>query len=236
MPSPQMHDPNNLMRTSGFVSVQHPVEHGMMSAFYTPQPALSAQHLRAALEEAAAKLFRGGEQTQGRQGRTLSRSSREAGRQMRRQEQHRHTAGRPAASTLPVSSIIAATALWVCPVQSTRHNWSRAGCPAPATPTPPQTASTRCAARPCPSAGSPAGSPAPLHHHMPVHTIPQPRLHTSVQRRIPHAACRPVGSTLLQVLSGEPSPVYGCLLFPCVAKGQRYYEEPHVESSMVQVR
>ena len=88
MPFPQMHDPNNLMRTSGFVSVQHPVEHGMMSAFYTPQPALSAQHLRAALEEAAAKLFRGGEQTQGRQGRqgrNLSRSSRAAGRQMMRQ-------------------------------------------------------------------------------------------------------------------------------------------------------
>jgi hypothetical protein len=80
MPASQMHDPNNLMRTSGFVSVQHPVEHGMMSAFYTPQPALSAQHLRTALEEAAAKLYRGGERAQGRGGQELSRRSRERGR------------------------------------------------------------------------------------------------------------------------------------------------------------
>jgi hypothetical protein len=26
----------------------------------------------------------------------------------------------------------------------------------------------------------------------------------------------------------------GCLLFPCVAKGRRYYDEPIVESSLVQ--
>lgn len=29
-PTPQLHDPNNLMRTSGYVSVQHPVERGMV--------------------------------------------------------------------------------------------------------------------------------------------------------------------------------------------------------------
>ncbi len=39
-----------------------------------------------------------------------------------------------------------------------------------------------------------------------------------------------------QVLTKQPSPVYGCLMFPCVAKGSRYYEEEGVESNLLKVR
>jgi hypothetical protein len=39
----------------------------------------------------------------------------------------------------------------------------------------------------------------------------------------------------VQLLSAEPEPVYGCLMFPCVAKGSSYYDEPDVESKLVQV-
>lgn len=39
-----------------------------------------------------------------------------------------------------------------------------------------------------------------------------------------------------QVLTMQPNPVYGCLVFPCVAKGSRYYEEEGVESNILQVR
>lgn len=46
----QMHDPNNLMRTSGFVSVQFPVEQGMVASFHTPQPALSHAQLQAQVQ------------------------------------------------------------------------------------------------------------------------------------------------------------------------------------------
>ncbi len=56
-----MHDPNNLMRTSGYVSVQHPVERGMIAAFYTPQPSLSRQHLEALLAGGANELHSKGE-------------------------------------------------------------------------------------------------------------------------------------------------------------------------------
>lgn len=55
--------------------------------------------------------------------------------------------------------------------------------------------------------------------------LPQPSLQTH----------EPTPSGPTQVLNVEPSPVYGCLLFPCVAKGRRYYSESDVESSMVQV-
>lgn len=51
-PPLQMHDPNNLMRTSGYVSVQHAVDRGMLAAFYTPEPILSMRHLRNRLEAA----------------------------------------------------------------------------------------------------------------------------------------------------------------------------------------
>lgn len=33
----------------------------------------------------------------------------------------------------------------------------------------------------------------------------------------------------------QPCPVYGCLMFPCVAKGSRYYEEEGVESKIMKV-
>lgn len=42
-------------------------------------------------------------------------------------------------------------------------------------------------------------------------------------------------SRTVQLLSAEPEPVYGCLMFPCVAKGSSYYDEPDVESKLVQV-
>lgn len=57
----QMHDPNNLMRTSGYVSVQHPAERGMVAAFFTPHPELSSQQLRERLGEAVTQVYRGGE-------------------------------------------------------------------------------------------------------------------------------------------------------------------------------
>jgi hypothetical protein len=53
----QMHDPNNLMRTSGFISVQHPVDVGMVTAYYTPHPPLARQQLKDRLEEVRADLY-----------------------------------------------------------------------------------------------------------------------------------------------------------------------------------
>ena len=61
MPSPQMHDPNNLMRTSGFVSVQHPVRERQVAAFFTPSPPLSTQHLGLRLSELLPWARQGGE-------------------------------------------------------------------------------------------------------------------------------------------------------------------------------
>lgn len=112
----QMHDPNNLMRTSGYVSVQHAVDRGMLAAFYTPEPILSMRHLRNRLEAA----------------RPL----------MNQRASHR-----------------------------------------------PEDFCT-------------------LHHN---------------------------DDSLHRLLSAEPEPVYGCLMFPCVAKGSSYYDEPDVESKLVQV-
>jgi hypothetical protein len=40
----------------------------------------------------------------------------------------------------------------------------------------------------------------------------------------------------LQVLTARPAPALGCLLFPCMAKGQQYYDdEAGVEVRLVQV-
>ncbi|KAL4419251.1 hypothetical protein ABPG77_001189 [Micractinium sp. CCAP 211/92] len=114
----QMHDPNNLMRTSGFVSVQFAVEQGMVAAFHTPQPALSHAQLQAQLKELSDTCFYR-EHAEGEQ-------SADEGRE------------------------------------------------------------------PCKSLDK-------------VH----------------------------QMLDSNPAPVYGCLLFPCVAKGRRYYGTPNVESDMV---
>lgn len=123
----QMHDPNNLMRTSGYVSVQHPVEQGMISAFYTPQPALSRSQLSSELEVAAETILTG--------------------------------AG-------PNSLLLGCSLV-------------------------PQEAAPRST--------SPYRSPEIIH----------------------------------TVFNVAPSPVHGCLLFPCVAKGRRYYDAPNVESDMV---
>ncbi|EFN59225.1 expressed protein [Chlorella variabilis] len=114
----QMHDPNNLMRTSGYVSVQHPVERGMIAAFYTPQPSLSRLQLQARLTARA-------EQVRSRD----------------------------------YSEEVKTDAGYLGSVSS---------------------------------------------------------------------------DSIHMVLDVKPAPVYGCLLFPCVAKGQRYYDEADVETQMVQ--
>lgn len=52
----QMHDPNNLMRTSGFISVQHPVQRGMLCAYLTPLPSLAEEQLTARVEAAVRRV------------------------------------------------------------------------------------------------------------------------------------------------------------------------------------
>ncbi|KAI7839029.1 hypothetical protein COHA_007171 [Chlorella ohadii] len=118
----QMHDPNNLMRTSGFISVQHRVENGMVTAFYTPHPPLARQQFQEQLDKVRHQLY----------GPELVGNCGEGG------------ANRSRASPL-------------------------------------------------------YRSPDSIH----------------------------------MVLTKQPSPVYGCLMFPCVAKGSRYYEEEGVESNLL---
>eukprot|EP00887_Chlorella_sp_A99_P005547 scaffold1.g5547.t1 len=52
----QMHDPNNLMRTSGFVSVQYAVSHGMLASYFTPCPIAARRHLAERVAAAAVRL------------------------------------------------------------------------------------------------------------------------------------------------------------------------------------
>ncbi|PRW58162.1 F-box only 22-like isoform B [Chlorella sorokiniana] len=118
----QMHDPNNLMRTSGFISVQHPVDVGMVTAYYTPHPPLARQQLKDRLEEVRADLY--DTEVDGEEEGGFSRPN-----------------------------------------------------------------------RPIPPYRSPES----------IHTV----------------------------LTMQPCPVYGCLMFPCVAKGSRYYDEQAVESNII---
>lgn len=46
---------------------------------------------------------------------------------------------------------------------------------------------------------------------------------------------RGASDSIHTVLTAEPTPVYGALMLPCVAKGRHYYGRPNVESDMLQV-
>lgn len=203
------------MRTSGYVALQHPVARGQLAAFFTPQPGRSLERLGQQLSRAMPLVYGAG---------AGAAQDRASGGQ-------RHvvsTAGCTPGSAAPRCHQPPALAPDCLPA-----------CLPHADP-PPSEASNAATG----NAAIPYRSPDSIHMVRPsleacwLQALPRcrqarlPSAPASLPRVPPPLQC----NHPLQVLNADPSPVYGCLMFPCTAKGSAYYSATGVESRLLQVR